>query len=313
MSKHIVVIGSINMDLVARTITMPRPGQTVLGRDLVTIPGGKGANQAVAAARLGGDVHMIGRVGDDDFGQRLLLGLQRHGVKTAHVTVTEGTPSGCAIILVDKKGENSIVVVPGANHKVTPLDLDAAESLIASACCVVMQLELPLPTIAHAVTMCKRLKVPTILDPAPAPLKLPRTLYGVHIFTPNQTEAETLLGLDPQRAVSRKGPPDAKQIGMDLLARGVGTVVLKLGPKGALIVGSDGAIEQVKSFKVKIVDTTAAGDAFTGALAVALAEGKPISEAARFACAAGALCCSTFGAQPALPSRAGVDALLKRS
>jgi ribokinase len=311
-AKPIVVIGSINMDLVARADAMPRGGQTVLGRDLVTIPGGKGANQAVAAARLGGKVNMIGRVGEDDFGQRLLVGLRNHGVNTDHVIVTEGSSSGCAMIVVDRKGENSIVVVPGANFKVTPLDLDAATDLIASACCVIMQLELPLPTIAHAIGLCRRLGVPTILDPAPAPRKLPRAMYGVDILTPNQNEAETLLDIDSQRTTSRKQAADAKQMGMELLTRGAAAVVLKLGPKGAMIVGRDGQLEQVKSFKVKVVDTTAAGDAFTAALAVGMSEGMPMRESVRFACAAGALCCTSFGAQPALPARADVDALLTR-
>src|SRR4051812_18230113 len=171
-TKPIVVVGSINMDLVCRTPRMPGPGETVLGDHLVTIPGGKGANQAVAAARLAGPetaVHLVGRIGDDDFGQRLLNGLTAHRVQTGHVTITEGTPSGCAVILVDGKGENSIVVAPGANAKVSPRDVDAARDVIASAAAVVLQLEIPIATVTHTIALCQELGVYVILDPAPIP------------------------------------------------------------------------------------------------------------------------------------------------
>lgn len=307
----IVVIGSINMDLVCRTPRMPEPGETILGSDFVTIPGGKGANQAVAAARLGGDVHMVGRVGSDDFGQRLLTGLTGHGVKTQYVTVTEGAASGVAMILVDKTGENSIVVAPGANHKLTPADVDRAEGLIKTAATVVLQLEIPLNVVRHAIAMCQRLKVPAILDPAPVPPKgLPRAFYGVDVLTPNQTEAELLLGLDRVR-VKKKRVFDPKQTGTDLLARGPANVLLKLGPKGAMLVSRNGdGFTTIRPFKAKVVDTTAAGDAFTGAFAVARAEGMAYKDAARFANAAGALCCESFGAQPSLPTRAQVEKLL---
>mgnify|MGYP005850288681 CR=1 FL=1 len=189
----VVVIGSVNMDLVCRTPRMPAPGETILGHDLVTIPGGKGANQAVAAAKLGGKVHFVGRVGEDDFGSRLLNGLQQHNVATEHVTITEGVASGCAMILVDRKGENSIVVAPGANAKLTPKDIDAARGLIKSASVVVLQLEVPFATVEHAIALCRKNGVFTILDPAPAPKRLPKGMYAVDILTPNQTEAAALL------------------------------------------------------------------------------------------------------------------------
>ena len=316
MAAPIVVIGSINMDLVCRTHHIPAGGETILGTDFVTIPGGKGANQAVAAAKLGGDVHMVGRVGDDDFGQRLLNGLRNHRVNTDHVTVTEGTASGIAQILVDRRGENAIVVAPGANHKLTPADVDAAEPLIARAAAVVMQLEVPFDTVVHAIALCQRLGIYTILDPAPAPAKLPRAMYGVDVFTPNQGEAEVLLGLSGTRTRTTKKVADPKQIGSALRDRGARAVVLKLGAKGAMIVGGDGdpsMIRTVKPFKVKVVDTTAAGDAFTGALAAARAEGMTMPDAVRFANAAGALCCTGFGAQPALPNREAVDRLVRGS
>ena len=285
----IVIIGSINMDLVCRTRSLPRAGETVLGSEFLTIPGGKGANQAVAAARIAdgrADVHMIGRVGDDDFGRELLAGLKSNGVNTRRVTVTKNVASGVAMILVDRKGENSIVVAPGANAKLTPADIDAAESLIRSASVVVMQLEIPLATVRHALKMCRRLGVFTILDPAPAPAKPVR--FDVDLLTPNETEA---------RAILRDG---AK------------AVVLKLGARGCEWVTRDGS-HGIKPFKIKVVDSTAAGDAFTGALAVGHALGMPMLATLRMANAAGALCCTKLGAQPALPTRRAVERLMARS
>jgi ribokinase len=249
---------------------------------------------------------MIGRVGGDDFGQRLLNGLRQHGVQTGRTIVTEGVASGVAMILVDRKGENSIVVAPGANAKLSPADVDAAESLIASAACVVMQLEIPLATVRHAIARCRRLGVYTILDPAPAPAKaLPRELFAVDLFSPNEHEAQALL--------QRRRAVDPKQIGAELIARGAKSVALKLGRRGSMLVDRGGVIQTGKPFKVKVVDTTAAGDAFTGALAVARAEGMPWPAALRFANATGAICCRSFGAQPALPSRADVDRLVRGS
>ena len=313
MNAPIVVIGSINMDLVCRTPAMPSPGQTILGTTFLTIPGGKGANQAVAAAKLGAEVHMIGRVGNDDFGQRLLNGLNQHNVHTRHVTIAEGVSTGVACITVDRKGENAIVVVPGANHALSARDIDAAEEIIATASAVVLQLEIPLPVVSHVLDICRRRHVFTILDPAPVPPGgMPRKLYNVDLLTPNQSEGELLLGQPRTHRVSSSKVADPKQIAMDLLARGPRSIVLKLGAKGSLLIGRDGDIENIKPFKVKVVDTTAAGDAFTAALAVAHSRNMDLPAAARFANAAGALTCSTFGAQPALPTAADVDHLLSR-
>ena len=312
----IVVIGSINLDLVCRVGRMPEPGETILGNDLAQLAGGKGANQAVAAAKLVGasrDVHMIGRVGDDDFGSRLLNGLQQHKVNTDHVTVTEGSSSGCALILVDKKGENSIVVAPGANAKLRPADIDAAEALLATASVVLIQLEIPMETVAHAIATCRKLGVFVILDPAPVPPKgAPKEVFHVNILTPNQREAEALLPNRHMGRMRRKKRVDAKQIGTDLLSRGPQAVVLKLGARGAMIQDQSGHIQTIKGLKVSVVDTTAAGDAFAGALAVALADGKDLRDAVQFANAAGAACCRSFGAQRSLPSREEVEKLLKR-
>jgi ribokinase len=314
-AKRIVVIGSINMDLVCRTDRIPAAGETILGDDLITVPGGKGANQAVAAAKLANaqtDVYLVGRVGNDDFGQRLLNGLSQHRVRTEHVTITEGAASGCAMILVDRKGENSIVVASGANARLSPPDIDRIESLISGASSVVLQLEIPLETVAHAIAVASRHGVYTILDPAPVPAKgLPRELMGVDLLTPNQGEAEMLLGWKRTHNVSAKKLDDPKLIAMDLLSRGPKAVAIKLGRKGTLLVTREGRIEQSKAHKVEVSDTTAAGDAFTGALAVARSEDVSLAESVRFANAAGAACCRQFGAQPSLPTREMVERLLQ--
>lgn len=300
----IVVIGSINMDLVCRAARLPRPGETVMGSELTLFHGGKGANQAVAAARLGGEVHLVGRVGDDDFGARLIDGLRRSGVHTGAVRFTRGVPSGAAVIVVGSRGENSIVVAPGANASLAPEDVDRAAKLIGGASSVVLQLETPLATVRHAVALCRRLRVFSILDPAPAPARgLPADLERVDLLTPNEREAEALLG----RRAARLG---AQARARALLRRGAGSVALKLGERGALALGRDGKAVRVPAFRVEAVDTTAAGDAFTAALAVGRGEGMALPEALRLACAAAALTCTVRGAQPALPRRVEVERLL---
>jgi ribokinase len=313
-TNRIVVIGSINMDLVCRTPRIPAAGETILGDSLITVPGGKGANQAVAAAKLAADgteVFMVGRVGGDDFGARLLTGLSRHGVNTDLVTTTEGTPSGCAMILVDTQGENSIVVAPGANSKLRPGDVDRAAAVIEGAAAVLIQLEIPPATARHAIRLARRLGVFTILDPAPVPDDgLPAELFRVDVLTPNQGEAELLLGRTRTHRVSAKKVSDPKWIAGELLSKGAAGVVLKLGNKGALALARDGQFHRAKAHKVCVTDTTAAGDAFSGALAVARAEGAELGRMVLFANAAGAACCESFGAQPALPTRGQVDALL---
>lgn len=313
-AKRIVVVGSVNMDLVCRTRRIPHPGETIIGENLLTIPGGKGANQAVAAAKLAEpdtDVYLVARVGGDDFGQRLLNGLTGHRVRCEYVAITEGVSSGCAMILVDRKGENTIVVAPGANSKLTAGDVDRARAVIEGAAVVLLQLEIPIDTVRHALALCQRLSVPTILDPSPVPPRgLPRELFGVDVLVPNQGEAELLLGLTRTHRVTTKKLMDPKQIAGGLLARGPRSVALKMGNKGALLVTREGGIERSRPFKLKVLDSTAAGDAFAGALAVARAEGLGPAEALRFANAAGALCCTQFGAQPALPARDQVRRLV---
>ncbi|MBN1900293.1 ribokinase [Candidatus Sumerlaeota bacterium] len=286
------------MDIVCRVHRRPEPGETVLGGEALFIPGGKGANQAVAAARLGGNVHFLGRVGNDAFGSQLLKGLRENQVQAECVKITDGVSSGCALILVDDKGENSIVVAPGANHRLTPEDIRETETLIAKAGYVLLQLEIPLETAIEAVSICRRHGVFTILDPAPAPLGgLPDSLFRVDLLTPNQSEAESILGMEAG---------DIMTTGARLLEKGAGCVVLKRGAEGAMVFQGKNALP-VESFRVDAKDTTAAGDAFTAALAVALNEGMEMKKAARFACAAGALCCTRLGAQSSLPFRNDVD------
>lgn len=301
---NILVVGSINMDLVVRAGRMPLPGETIIGEDFKTSPGGKGANQAVAAARLGANCSMIGRVGWDAFGQKLLEQLSENGVNTQNVIITPKQSSGTAIIIVDGKGENSIVVASGANSMLTPDDIFSREECFTHSPVVLMQLELPLPTIRATIDIAKRHNCRVILDPAPAPRSMPPELYNVSVISPNAGEAEMLTGT---LAIEERVD---KQVASELIARGAETAVLKLGARGSLVVTSDGHFYRIPSYKVDVVDTTAAGDAFTAALGVAIARGMHIRQAARFANAAGALACTRFGAQQAMPTANEVTMLM---
>jgi ribokinase len=299
--KQIVVVGSINMDLVTRTPRIPLAGQTLIGSDFTTTPGGKGANQAVAVARLGYPVQMVGAVGDDVFGQALLDNLASAGVDTEAVERVHG-PSGVAPILVADNGENSIVVVPGANGKVDCAAIDRHATLIRSAGMVLCQLELPLETVCHTLALCAESGVPVMLDPAPS-APLPDTVWSqVAWFTPNETEAAFYLGetLEAEEGAKR------------LLARGLRGMVLKRGGEGAFVAVADGEAAWVKPFQVEAIDTVGAGDCFNGAFAVALLEGQGPWAAARFASAAAAISVTRRGAQASMPTRADVDELLAR-
>jgi ribokinase len=296
--KPIVVVGSINMDLVAHTHQIPVPGQTVIGTGFDTTPGGKGANQAVAVARLGYPVQMVGMVGDDVFGQALLDNLANAGVGTEAVARVSG-PSGVAPILVAESGENSIVVVPGANGKMDKAAVDRQGALIRSAGMVLCQLELPLETVGHVLALCAGAGVPVVLDPAPA-APLPDSAFRqVAWFTPNETEAAFYLG----------NQPNSEAAAQQLLQKGLKGVVLKRGSDGAYVAVA-GKAAWVRPFPVKPVDTVAAGDSFNGAFAVALLEGNDPWAAARFASAAAAISVTRKGAQASMPSRADVEKFL---
>lgn len=303
--QDIVVVGSINLDLVAGTVRIPAPGETVSGSSFQTFFGGKGANQAVAAGRLGAQVHMLGKVGTDVFGPQLRSGLEAAGVNTAAVDEATG-PSGVALISTESSGQNSIIVVPGANGQVTPADLDSHLALIRNAGIVLTQLEIPLPTVEALASIAQREGVPLMLDPAPA-RPLPDSLFQrVDWITPNETETCTLLGTQSVQwnESSMKDAADA------LLHRGVHNVVLKLGDRGCYLALADGRREFVPAYKVRAVDTTAAGDAFNGALATALVRGQDPIAAAAWASAVAAISVTRAGAQPSMPNQEEVEGFL---
>lgn len=300
---NVCVVGSLNMDLVVRAPHLPTPGETISGGPFGTYPGGKGANQAVAAARLGGAVAMIGRVGDDGFGSELRAGLERDAIDVTHLVTTPGVASGIALITVQQDGQNTIVIAPGANGELSPADIDAAREAITSARVLVLQLETPLATVERAATIAHEAGVTVVLNPAPAQ-PLPASLLAlVDYLMPNQGEAALLSG---QPADDEAGALRAAQ---RLREMGAGTVVLTLGDQGALLLGVDGS-ERVAPHSVMPVDATAAGDAFVGAFAVALAAGHDAATALHWGNAAGALAVTVAGAQPSLPRRAAVEALL---
>jgi len=301
----IVVVGSINMDLVLSCERLPKPGETLAARQCSEVSGGKGANQAVAAARMGGEVNLIGRVGDDVFGPQLIKGLQQSNVATGHVEVCHGTSSGLAVVMVESSGQNSIVIVPGANGGLHREDIRAVAEQIKSADMLIVQLEIPIDAIEEACRIAKESEVPVLLNPAPAPVILPANLYKVDMICPNQTEAERLTGLVVDSSES------AKRAAALLLDRGASQVVITLGKEGACIgkrSEKEYHYELVPSIVVESVDTTAAGDAFIGALAVYLCEQQELFQACRMACVAGALATTKWGAQTSLPWRAEVEA-----
>jgi ribokinase len=294
--KPIVIIGSVTMDLVTRSPRIPAIGETLIGTGFNTTPGGKGANQAVAAARLGYSVTMVARVGTDVYGPALIDNLQHAGVDTGAISSVEGS-SGLAPMFVAETGENSIVVVPGANGKMDRAVIDANTALIRSAGMVLCQLEIPMDTLSYTLDFCADAGVPVMLDPAPAAALPDSALKQVAWFTPNETEASFYAD----------GDAGVKQTAERLHAHGIRNLVLKRGGEGAYLSMASGEVGWAQPFKVQAIDTVAAGDCFNGAFAVGLLEGLDAFAAARFANAAAAICVTRHGAQASMPMRADVD------
>jgi len=298
----IVVIGSSNTDMVVRTSRIPSPGETIIGGKFIMIPGGKGANQAVAASRLGGNIIFVARIGNDMFGDRSMANYHEAGIDTEFIFRDENHPSGVALIAVDDNAENSIVVSPGANNELSVHDIKSVEKELKSAIYVLMQLEVPMETVKYAARIASEAGVKVILNPAPATRLCGELLKNIYLITPNETEAELLTGITIQNQ------EDAKLAADKLIGMGVQNVIITLGSSGALIRDAGGFTLQ-EARKVEAVDTTAAGDVFNGALCVALTEGMDIREAVRFATVAASISVTRMGAQSSIPVRAEVDTL----
>lgn len=293
--KPIVVVGSLNMDLVMRTPRVPQAGETMFGHEFATLPGGKGANQAVACARLGAQVIMIGQVGQDGFGQTLRDGLRSDGIDVSHLG-RSAAQTGVAMILVEDIGENRIILAPGANATLSTTDIDKAAEVIASAAMLVVQLEVPLPVVEYAMRMARKAGVPVLLNPAPACTLGDEFLRQVDVLVPNETEAALLAGREVTDVAS------AMSVARQLRERGPSCVLLTLGDKGVVIADTLGE-RHIEAQKVQAVDTTAAGDTFIGGVCSGLVEGMSIDAAATLGQRASAICVTRHGAQPAIPYR----------
>ena len=305
MPGRVVVVGSSNIDLVMKMARLPRVGETVTDASFVQAFGGKGANQAVGAARAGGEVAFVGCVGDDAYGAQVRGSLQADGIDTRFVFTEPGVASGTALILVGGGGENYISVAPGANYRLTPGHVDRAREAIEGAAIVISQCEIPKETLEHVVALGAKLGKPVLLNLAPARPLSGATLANLALLAVNETEAEFLTG---RKVASDR---DVQEAAGALLARGPGTVVLTLGARGAYV-AAEGVRALVPGVVVEAVDTTAAGDVHCGALAVALVEGRPVLEAVRFANAAAALSVTRLGAQPSAPRRKDIETLLSQ-
>lgn len=305
MNTGFCVIGSINMDLVSRVDRFPRPGETRTGSGFGTYPGGKGANQAVALARLGARVRMAGKLGDDVFGGSYRETFAAEGVDTDSVETVTGTSTGVAVIEVEDSGENTIVIVPGANGLVDRAYIDTHLDRLAESAFALFQLETPFETVTHAMSRLRERGCTTLLDPAPAPPEglAEQMLAAADYITPNESEAEALTGVAVSDVASA-GAAAAR-----LRRRGAGAVIIKAGAGGAYIVDGEGT-RHVPGFSVEVADTTAAGDAFNAGLAFALGEGMRLDDAVRFANAVGAAACTGLGAQSAMPSRTEAEGLI---
>jgi len=303
MTQKIVVVGSSNTDMVIKMERLPKPGETLLGGDFIKAAGGKGANQAVAAARLGGEVTLVARVGSDIFGSEAVENFRKDGIDVEHVSVDPDNPSGIALIFVDDNGENCIAVASSANNHLSPSDAQRAADQITNADVLLMQLETPLDTVQAAAEIAQKNGVPVILNPAPARELDDELLKYISVITPNESELELLTGKKVTDAAS------AELAARVLLDRGVKTVIVTLGAQGAFLLSEDLAT-MIPSTEIKALDTTAAGDAFNGALAFALAQGMPLPEAVRFSNMTGALSATKLGAQPSMPTFAQLQAFI---
>ncbi|WP_017651683.1 ribokinase [Fortiea contorta] len=300
-----IVLGSINLDLVAIAPYLPVAGETLLGEEFLQLPGGKGANQAVALARLGIPTQMVGRVGADGFGAELIKNLQLSGVQTDSIFVDETVSSGVAMITVDHAGENQIVVIPGANGHVNQEDITRLSQLLPGSSGLLLQLEIPIPTVIAAAQAARTAGVKVILDPAPAPANLPDELYPlVDVITPNAVEAGRLVGFPVD------GVESASRAATVLLQRGVKCAIVKLGAHGVFCAQGEENFF-INAFPVNTVDTVAAGDAFNGALAAAFYQGLSLHQAVVWGAAAGALAATQRGAQTSLPDRLMFDTFLE--
>ncbi len=302
---QVIVFGSLNMDMVVNVADLPRPGETLLGHSFATTCGGKGANQAVALARLGIETALVGRVGDDNFGQILRQSLQNHAVETKHIEVDTSTSTGIAMIAVDGAGENQIIVVPGANGQVGKQDLLCLQEILPACSYLLLQLEIPLIAVRKAVEIAQKLNIPVILDPAPA-RELPPDIYlCISIITPNATEASQLVGFSVETY------DDAARAALSLQQKGVETVIITLGAQGVFCATAQKTFV-VSALPVEAVDTVAAGDAFNAGLTAALVEGNSLADAVIWGAVAGALCVTQAGAQTSLPTRTVFDVMLNQ-
>lgn len=297
MSSKIIVVGSMNMDMVVKTSHIPQPGETVLGGSFFMNPGGKGANQAVSVARLGGDVTFVGKIGDDIFGKQSSQLFDEEGVDTNGILSDHDSPSGIALITVDEHGENSIVVAPGANAHLEPADVERVLDKYPDSKILLMQLEIPMRTVEFAAQHAREKGMQVILNPAPANEHVPGVFHLVDILTPNVNEAEALSGIRIADITS------ARQAAESIHAQGVKHVIITLGKDGAALLEEGGVFYHIPAPVVETVDTTAAGDVFNGALAVALGEGKGLMDATSFACCAASIAVTKMGAQSSIPFR----------
>jgi ribokinase len=302
-AKKILVIGSSNTDMVIKTTKFPSPGETILGGDFFMSAGGKGANQAVAAKRLGGTVSFLGKIGTDMFGQQAIQLLKEEGINVDSVRTSPEKPSGMALITIDSNGENSIVVAPGANETLLPDDIDETISEIEVSDIILLQLETPLSTVNYVAEIASKKGKKVVLNPAPAAQLTDTLLKNLYMLIPNETEAELLTGV---RIINEKS---AEKAALLLKRKGVEIVIITMGAAGAYVF-SDDFTGMIKAPTVKAADTTSAGDTFCGALVAELGGGRNLNEALEFAAAAAAICVTRMGAQPSIPSEKEVREFL---